>query len=317
MNIRTKTKYSNDGSRLKESGRGLLLAITVPPLIIFCLICLIPFILIISSSLSGESYIMRYGYSLIPHIIKSGDPSIGISMEGYQYIFKNSASLFRAYGVTIGVTTCGTLLSLFLVTMAGYALSRRDFKYRNKLAFFLFFTTLFGGGLFPSYYLITQILGWKDSLLALIIPGTFSVWNMLLVKGFMMGLPQSLTEAAKIDGAGDFKIYYRIMLPLSKPIIATIGLFQALGYWNDWFNTMLYISDEKKYMLQYYLYKMINSAENIKQIAAMSGGAGLENTPIESTKMALTLVVVGPIIFLYPFVQKYFVKGLTIGSVKG
>lgn len=314
-----KIRTSGEGEQkgYKESGRGLLLGMTMPVLVLFCICCIIPFVLIISASLSSESYIGKFGYSVLPHIIRDGEAQIGISTEGYQFILKNGAGLFRAYGVTIAVTLIGTLFSLFLVTMAGYVLSRQDFRYRNQFSFFLFFTTLFSGGLFPTYYTITQVLNLKNNLLAIILPMSFSVWNMLLVKGYMRGIPDALAESAKIDGAGDFKIYSTIMMPLCKPVLATVGLFTALGYWNDWYSTMLYISDSDKYMLQYYLYKMINSAENMKMIAGMSGGAGLEVTPIETTKMALTLVVIGPIIFLYPFVQKYFVKGLTIGSVKG
>lgn len=301
----------------KETGRTGFLAVTVPLLVLFGLVCFIPFVLIIVASLTDEAYINAYGYSLLPHVIRDGEPSVGISTQGYAYVMENGQSLARAYGVTALVTVCGTALSLAVISMAAYVLHRKDFKYRNFFSFFLFFTTLFSGGLFPTYYLITNLLGWSNNLLALIIPGSFSVWNMLLVKGYLGGIPDSVEEAAKIDGAGDFTIFLRIMMPLCLPVLATVGLFTALFYWNDWYNTMLYISDKDLYMLQYYLYDLINSAEGLRKVASMSGGSDLEIPPIQCTKMAVTLVVIGPIILLYPFVQRYFIKGMTIGAVKG
>lgn len=168
----------------------------------------------------------------------------------------------------------------------------------------------------PWYLLCVKYLHLKDSLLALILPGMISVWNILLAKGFIAGVPYELTEAAKIDGAGDFAIFIRVIWPISKPIIATIGLFSALVYWNDWYNSMLLIDNENLYSLQYLLYKLVNDAKELRQLAEESGIV-VETEPIESMKMALTVVVTGPILFAYPFVQKFFVKGLTIGAVKG
>ncbi|MFV0503135.1 MAG: carbohydrate ABC transporter permease [Lachnospirales bacterium] len=278
-----------------------------PIVFTFALVCLIPFLIVIGSSFNSENYIIRNGYSIIPY---------DFSLESYMTIFSSPKTILRAYGVTIFVTSIGTTLGIFLNTMAGYVLQRKDFEWRNKISFFYFFTTLFSGGLMPWYILCVKYLNLKDSVWAMILPGIVSVWNILLVKGFMASVPYEMTEAAKIDGAGDFKIFIKLILPLSKPVIATIGLFTALTYWNDWYNSMLFINESNLYSLQYQLYKLINDAKVLRELASESGLV-VETVPIESMKMALTVVVTGPIIFLYPFVQRYFVKGLTLGSVKG
>jgi len=270
-------------------------------------LCLVPFLIVIGSSFTSESYIIRNGYSIWP-----GD----WSLESYQTIFRSPMAIIRAYGVTIFVTVVGTVLSVFLNTMAGYVLQRKDFSWRNKFSFYYFFTTLFSGGLMPWYMLCVKYLHLKDSIWSMILPGLISVWNILLVKGFMGGIPYEMTESAKIDGAGDFSIFLRLIWPLSKPVVATIGLFTALMYWNDWYNSMLFINNSNLYSLQYQLYKLINDARELRRIAEESGIV-VDSVPIESMKMALTVVVTGPIVLLYPFIQKYFVKGLTLGAVKG
>ncbi len=277
-----------------------------PFLFLFAVICVLPFLLVIGSSFASEQEIARYGYSFIPK-----EPTL----ESYRTIFKNSESIVRAYGVTIFITIVGTALSTFINMMTGYVLMRKDFRWRNKFSFYFFFTTLFSGGLMP-WYMVCVALGFKDNIMALIVPGLVSVWNIILVKGFVAGIPYEITESAKIDGAGDFQIFIRLIWPLSTPVIATIGLFTALGYWNSWYNTMLFINDSSLYSLQYLLYKLINDAQALRQIAAESGEV-INTVPIESMKMALTVIVTGPILLLYPFVQRYFIKGLTLGAVKG
>ena len=207
-------------------------------------------------------------------------------------------------------------MAVFLSTMTGYVLSRKDFPWRNKFAFFFFFTTLFSGGLVPTYMLCMRYLHFKNNYMALILPMVFSVWNMIIAKSFMAGIPASITESAKIDGANDFTIYIKLIIPLSKPLIATLCLFAALAYWNDWYNCMLYITDEDKFMLQYYLQRMLGSAEAMRLVAEKSG-IPITTVPLESMKMAMTVIATGPIVLLYPFVQRYFVKGMTIGAVKG
>lgn len=282
-------------------------AVGYPLIFLFAAVCLIPFLVVIGSSFTSESYIIRNGYSILPK---------EWSMESYATIFRSPMAIIRAYGVTIFVTTTGTILSVFLNTMAGYVLQRKDFEWRNKLSFYYFFTTLFSGGLMPWYIMCVKYLHLKDSIWAMILPGIVSVWNILLVKGFMAGIPFEMTESAKIDGAGDFTIFLKFIWPLSKPVIATIGLFTALTYWNDWYNSMLFINSDHLYSLQYQLYKLLNDAKVLRQLAS-EAGIVVDTVPIESMKMALTVVVTGPIVLLYPFVQRYFIKGLTLGAVKG
>ncbi len=274
---------------------------------IFALLCLMPFYLIIIASFTDNAELIRSGY---PLILKS------FSLEAYKLCLKNPTTIIRAYVNTIGVTVVGTFLAIIMATMTGYVLSRQDFPWRNGFAFFFFFTTLFNGGLVPWYVLCTRYLHFKDSYLAILIPLMFSVWNMIIAKSFMRGIPAAISESAKIDGANDFTIYVRLILPLSKPLIATLGLFAALAYWNDWYNCMLFNNKDELWNLQYYLQRMLGSAEAMRIVAEKSG-LPLTNVPLQSMKMAMTVIATGPIILLYPFVQRYFVKGLTIGAVKG
>lgn len=274
---------------------------------IFALICVIPFYLIIVASFTSESSLIRDGYPLFP---------TSFDLQSYLLCLKNPVSILMAYGTTIGVTVIGTILAVLLAAMTGYVLSRQDFPWRNKFSFFFFFTTLFNGGLVPWYMLCVRYLGFKNSYTGIILPLLFSVWNMIIAKSFMMGIPSAITESAKIDGANDMVIFVRLILPLCKPLLATLGLFSALAYWNDWYNCMLYITNENMFTLQYYLQRMIGSAEAMRIVAEKSGMA-LPSIPLEGMKMAMTVIATGPIVLLYPFVQKYFVKGLTIGAVKG
>ncbi|MBQ3891578.1 MAG: carbohydrate ABC transporter permease [Lachnospiraceae bacterium] len=276
---------------------------------IFALICVIPFYLIIIASFTSETSLIRNGYPLLPSFAD-------FSLDSYKLSLKNPVAILKAYGTTIGVTAVGTFLSVFLATMTGYVLSRKDFPWRNKFAFFYFFTTLFNGGLVPWYLLCVRYLNFKNNIVGLILPLMFSVWNMIIAKSFMSGLPMEITESAKIDGANDLVIFARLIIPLSKPLIATLSLFAALAYWNDWYNCMLYITDENMFTLQYYLQRILGSAEAMRIVAEKSGIA-LPSIPIESMKMSMTVIATGPIVLLYPFVQRYFVKGLTIGAVKG
>lgn len=274
---------------------------------LFALLCVIPFYLIIVASFTDESSLIRNGYPLIP---------TDFSVQSYLLCLKNPTEILRAYGTTIGVTVVGTALAVFIATMTGYVLSRKDFPWRNKFSFFFFFTTLFSGGLVPSYILCIRYLHFRNNYLGLLLPLMFSVWNMIIAKSFMNRIPGAITESAKIDGANDIVIFIKLILPLSKPLLATLGLFSALAYWNDWYNCMLYITSENMFTLQYYLQRMLGSAEAMRIVAEKSGIA-LPSVPLESMKMAMTVIATGPIVLLYPFVQRYFVKGLTIGAVKG
>ncbi len=274
---------------------------------LFALICVVPFYLILVASFTPESSLIRNGYPLVPK---------DFSVQSYLLCLKNPVSILKAYGTTIGVTFTGTALSVFIATMTGYVLSRKDFPWRNKFSFFFFFTTLFNGGLVPWYMLCVRYLHFKNSYIGILLPLMFSVWNMIIAKSFMNGIPSAISESAKIDGANDITIFIRLILPLSKPLIATLCLFSALAYWNDWYNCMLYITNDNMFTLQYYLQRMLGSAEAMRIVAEKSGIA-LPSVPLESMKMAMTIIATGPIVVLYPFVQRYFVKGLTIGAVKG
>lgn len=271
------------------------------------LICFIPFWMIAIGSLSSESDILQYGYSLWPK---------NFSTAAYEMVFQIPTRILQAYRVSIFVTATGTFLSLFFSTMAAFVLMRKDFKYRNQIAMFLYFPNIFSGGMLPTYLLITKYLGLKDNLWALILPGMIGSWNIFLLRNFMSDIPDSIMESAKLDGASDFQIFLKLYLPLSKAGLATIGLFTALGYWNSWSNAMLYLNKAELYPLQYLLYTMLSNTQGLKEMAAASGIA-MPNLPSETYKMAMAVVTTGPIILLYPFVQRYFVKGITVGAVKG
>lgn len=274
----------------------------------FALLCLLPFVLMISSSFSSERSIAKNGFSLIPS---------EFSLTAYRVIFTSSDVFWGSYLVTVLITVIGTAVGLFLISMVGYALQRPDFILRNKISFFIYFTTLFSGGLVPYYLLISKYMGLKDSYLSILLPGLMSPWLIILMRNFMKAIPHSLTEAARIDGASDFQILVRIFLPISKPALATIGLFIALQYWNEWYSAMLFLSPNMKYRpLQLLLYNIMTQAEYIKNSAA-AANITIQETPTETIKMATAVISTGPVILFYPFVQKYFVKGLSIGAVKG
>ncbi len=273
---------------------------------LFSVLCLFPFVLVLASSFTSEVSVLKFGYNLWPR---------EFSTAAYKLIIK-TGTVAGAYKVTLFVTAVGTALSLLFTCMGAYALSVPSFRSRNIFAFYIYFTMLFSGGLVPSYVLITNYLKLTDSLWALILPALISPWNLLLMRNFFKEIPISLSESAKIDGAGNIRILFSIILPVSLPTIATIGLFYALGYWNEWYRALLYIRTKEKYPLQYLIMSILR---NINFTNEMSTQAGMhyEQTPTLTVQMATVIVTIGPVILFYPFVQKYFVKGLTIGSVKG
>ncbi|MBE5867280.1 MAG: carbohydrate ABC transporter permease, partial [Lachnospiraceae bacterium] len=224
--------------------------------------------------------------------------------------------IYSAYAVTIFTTVVGTVVSmLFTITMA-YPLSLKKVKYRNVFTFYAYFTMLFNGGLVPSYLLISKTLDMKNNIFVLILPVAFSAWNMFLMRNFFAGIPVELAESAYMDGANDFQILRKIILPVSVPGIATISLFYALMYWNQWFNAMLYLEDNKLFPLQYLLMRMLRNVDAMKEMARTVGIA-VGEVPTNSLRMATTVVAIGPIVFLYPYVQKFFTTGLTVGAIKG
>lgn len=276
------------------------------------LLCLVPFLMILAASFSSETEIAAHGFSLLPR---------DFSLEAYKTVFREPVVVVRAYAVTIGLTLVGTVVGLLFQTMTAYVLSRRDFEWRNGFSFFFYFTTLFSGGLVPVYVLYTQTLNLRNSYLALMLPLVFSVYNLLVMKSYISAVPDSLVESARMDGCGEVRTLFQIVMPLIKPALATVGLFIALGYWNDWYSAMLYINDADKYPLQYFLYQQVNNIESYKKLisnnSVSSSVISAMSLPTQSLKMALTVVVTGPIILAFPLVQKYFVQGITIGAVKG
>ena len=278
-------------------------------IILLTVICLLPFWLVVIGSFTSEAEIYARGYSMWPH---------EFSLEAYRLAFKYPDQVFRAYGITVSITALGTFVSLLMTSMCGYALQRDDFRSRNFFTMFVFFTMLFNGGLVPWYLLITNYLKLKDTYWVMILTLLVNVYFIILMKNFMKTVPKALLEAAKIDGAGEFYIFFRIVLPLVKPALASIGMFTALGYWNEWRTGMLFLQNNDLFPLQYYLYRLLNSVEFLKNATAAMG-ANVSNLtfPSESLKLAMTVIATGPIICLYPFLQKYFVKGITIGAVKG
>lgn len=271
------------------------------------LICFIPFWLIVIGSFSKESDIVASGYALWPK---------NFSLESYKMVFQIPSKIIQAYKVSAFITVGGTFIGLILTSMSAYVLMRKDFKYRNFMAMLFYFPSIFSGGMLPSYLLVVKYLGLKDNIMALILPALLSAWNIFMMRNFMKDIPNSIMESAKLDGANDFMIFIKLYLPLSKAGLATIGLFIALGYWNDWYRAMLYINKPSLYPLQYLLYTMLSSVKGLQEAAALAGIA-IPAMPAETFKMAMAVVTTGPILLLYPFVQRYFVKGITVGAVKG
>lgn len=277
-------------------------------IVIISVFCLFPIVIIISASLTENLALTKYGYQLLPSVF---------STEAYRKIFEVPQKLLGAYGNTIGITAVGTALGLICISMTSYVLMRTDFKYRNRVSFLIYFTTIFGGGMVPWYVLLSKYLHFSNTYVSRIFPALMSPFLIILMRTFMQSaVPKEIIESAKIDGAGDARIYSRIVLPVITPAIATVGLFLALSYWNEWYLTSLFITKRELYSLQYYLYDVLNSINFAKEMAAVTGEVAT-NLPTESLKMAMVVVVIGPIIFLYPFVQRYFVSGITIGAVKG
>ncbi|QHW33968.1 carbohydrate ABC transporter permease [Paenibacillus rhizovicinus] len=292
----------------KTEGANLLFnVISYTVVIVAAILCLLPFEILISGSFTDEKAIALHGYGIIPS---------KFSLEAYHVLFKFPDSIIRAYGVSIFITVVGTAIGLFITSMTAYVMNRKDFKYRNKLAFFFYFTTLFNGGILSTYIFFVKYLQLKNDLTSLILPLLINVFYLIVMRTFISSIPDSISESAKIDGAGDFTIFMKLILPLTKPGLATIGLFYALDYWNDWYNAMLYITDVNKYPLQYLLFSTLQSAEAISRISKMASVAQI-SVPTLSLKLAMAVIATGPIILVYPSVQKYFVKGLTVGAIKG
>lgn len=272
---------------------------------------LVPFLMIISVSLTNENVIETGGYSLFPQ---------QFDLTAYRYVFKNPDQILQSYMVTAFQAALGTLLAVLVMSLCAYPLSLPHYKLRQPTMFMIFFTMLFSGGLIPHYILNTQYLHLGNTVWIYIIPSLANAFYIIIIRTFFQGLPYALAESAKIDGASELLIFFRIILPLSKPVIATIGLFSVLDRWNDWFAALIYIHKPSLYTLQYLLQKILLEAEFIKDFArdAPAGiDVGVLSLPTEGMKFALCVIAAGPMLLVFPFFQKYFTKGITIGAVKG
>ncbi len=300
-NMQQGTKVKLGASDLFIRGFGYTLVT------IYAVCCIVPFLIILGTSFTSESYVTSQGVTLIPH---------DFTLAAYEMVVKGGR-IWQSYILTITMTVVGTFLGLMFISMAGYALQRRDFPFRNVISFYIYFTSLFSAGLAPYYLTMTQRYHLKDNYLAVLIPLLMSPWLVILMKNFVKAIPHEISESGKIDGAGDMRIFVSLILPMLKPALATIGLFLALGYWNEWYQSSLFLSSKVDVKpLQYYLYEVVNKADALKNsVAAQFVTIG--NLPTETVKMANAMLATGPIILLYPFVQKYFISGLTVGAVKG
>lgn len=280
--------------------------------IIFSLTCIIPVLLVLAISLTDEDAISSNGYQLIPQVF---------SVEGYTFLLQQGTMILRAFGISILVTVVGTILGVLLTTAMGYAMSRPNYKLKGLLTWIVFIPMVFNGGLVSTYFVVGNLLGLSNTVGALIFPLAVSSFNVIICKTFFkQTVPDSLIESAKIDGAGQFTIFFRIVLPISLPLLATIGLFLCFAYWNDWYQSMLYITDQKLYSLQALLNSIMSNISALAQQVALMGAQGAEllaSMPQESARMAIVVIVVLPIACAYPFFQKYFISGLTVGAVKG
>lgn len=278
-------------------------------LILFGMICIIPFMIIISASLTGETELAMNGFSVFPQ---------NIDFTSYSYLFKNPKIIIDAYMVTIFITVVGTFLGVAFMTMAAYCLSRSNFKFKGLLTFYIFFPTLFSGGLVPSYIINTQYLHLTNTLWALILPTLINVFHVIMLRTFFKQIPEALFEAAKIDGASEYTMFFKIALPLSKPVIATVAFLGALTKWNEWYNAMLYIREDRLVPLQYMLQRMMMDIRALLDAMLVAPSmVSAADLPGENLRMAMLVVAIGPMLLFFPFFQKYFTKGMTVGSVKG
>ncbi|WP_051688557.1 carbohydrate ABC transporter permease [Butyrivibrio sp. AE2032] len=292
----------------KSTGTKAFEAVAYFLLILGSVICVLPFIIIVSGSFTDNATILTKGYSLLPR---------DFTFSAYQTIFKSPKDILQAYKMNFYYTIVGTGLGLMMITLTGYVISRKEFKYRNTVSFLIYFTSIFGGGMIPWYLMYANVLGLKGSTLAIWFPALMSPFLVILMRTFIVGaVPDAITESAKIDGAGHFTIFCRIVLPVLKPGLATVGLFLALGYWNDWYRSSMFSTNSSTWQLQFYLYDLLNATTAMKQMAS-NVSMKTADLPTESVKLAMAVVATGPVLLFYPFVQRFFVSGITVGAVKG
>lgn len=276
--------------------------------VVLAALCLFPFLLLFMSSVTEEASIISNGYSIWPSVF---------SLEAYSYLWNQKSAMFNAYGITIVVTVVGTFVGLVISALLAYPLSRNDLPMRRSLSFLVFFTLLFNGGLVPTYLIYTEVFEMKNTLMSLVVPGllTNGFFILLIRTFFANSIPVQIIESAYIDGASEFKIFYRMVLPLSLPILATIGLMLTINYWNDWFNGLIYVTEPSLFSIQNLLNRMLVNIQFLQQ-NNLGGQNVTASMPMNSVRMAMAVIGILPLLLIYPFFQKYFVKGLTIGAVK-
>lgn len=306
-----KNKHADIASD-RRTKKGIGQYILTLALILYTLFCALPVVLVFIAAFTSEKAINQYGFSFFPK---------EWSLDGMHVVLRYGQQLLTSYGVTIFITVAGTFLGLLVMSMYAYAISRKGFMLSKFLSFFLLIPMLFNGGQLAGYMVFTTMYHLKDSLWLLILPLCVSTMNVIILRTFIVNsIPGELMEAAKIDGAGEYRTFFQITLPMMKPSLAAVGFMMATAYWNDWQNAMLYITSDSKKPLQLLLVSIQNSIEfllNNNNVPSAARAAMGDTIPQYSATMATVIVVIGPIMIAYPFFQKYFVKGLTVGSVKG
>lgn len=295
-------------SKLTDEKRFGIIATVI--LAVLSVIALLPVLLIVIASITDEQSLLSDGYSYLPQ---------AFSLDAYYYMIKQGTTILRAYGITVLVTVLGTAGSVLFTAMLAYPMSRKSFKYRNILSFLVFFTMLFNGGIVSSYMMWSNLFHIKNSIWALVLPGYLvTAFNVFLVRNFYSNnVPDALIESAQIDGATEMRTFWSIIIPLSVPVVATISLFTALCYWNDWINGLYYITDSKFFGIQNLLIKIMNNVQFLKSGTANTLGTGNIDLPGTAVRMAMAVIGILPILLIYPFIQKYFIRGVVVGAVKG
>ena len=273
-----------------------------------CFLIVFPFWLLVSASLSDSAVLAVKGYQVWPN---------PVDFSSYAYVFKNPDRILRAYGVTASFSVICMVMSVMLMSMVAYTLSRDNLRGRGAINFYLYFTMLFNGGLVPTYIIVAKILHLNNTLWVYILPNLINPWYVFMIRTFFRGIPGEIVESATIDGASEYRIFAQMILPLSKPVLATVSLFVFLNSWNDWNTALIYITNEKLYSLQYLLQSIMENINQLKQNQMAASMSNMKDIPAETVRMAMAIVAAGPALLVFPFFQKYFVKGLTVGSVKG
>ena len=302
-------KIKESAQTVRSTGEKIFYIFTHFFMILLCATVIFAFLLLVGSSLQSQEEIRQIGYQMIPR---------KFSLEAYRAIFRTPQAIVQSYGVTILTTVIGTGLGVLFTGGYAYAISRHEFAYRKQFALLNLFSMLFNGGLVATYLVMMNWYHLGNNIWILIWPALYSPWNITLMKSFFVSLPNSIIEAARIDGAGELHIFFKFVIPMSKPIFATIALFLALTYWNDFQSTLLYITDKSLYKLQYLLNKILADMEFINSGMADQIGANVDNMeiPTENLRMAMCVVAAGPMMCIFPFFQKYFTKGISLGGVK-